>query len=79
MADKIKAKMDQLRRDAEVATERADAAEIKVKEYENQSRQRDNELLSLKNKISLLEQVGSRLAPAPPLSPACTRDVDLPG
>ena len=57
MADKIKEKMNQLRAEAENAIQRAEAAEARVKEYENQARQRENEALSLKNKISLLEQV----------------------
>jgi len=57
MTDRIKEKMNQLRKEAEVALERAEAAEAKLKEYENQNRQRENELLSLRNKVALLEQV----------------------
>ena len=57
MTDRIKEKMNQLRKEAEVALERAEAAESKLKEYENQNRQRENELLSLRNKVALLEQV----------------------
>jgi len=57
MADKIKVKLDALRREADTAIERAEVAEAKVKEYESVHQNHDNEVKGLKNKIILLEEV----------------------
>jgi len=47
--------MDALRREADTAIERAELAEAKLKEMETLVQNHDNEVKSLKNKITLLE------------------------
>jgi hypothetical protein len=59
MADKVKVKLDALRREADTAIERAEVAEAKLKEYETHLQNHDNEVKGLKNKIILLEEVKS--------------------
>jgi len=54
--DKIKERLQQLRVEADAAVERAEAAEAKNKQYEQQLLEKDHEIGSLQHNLSLSEQ-----------------------
>ncbi|KAJ2003467.1 tropomyosin-2 [Coemansia thaxteri] len=58
--DKFREKLQTLRAEAEVANERADAAEYALKQLNDQQTEREQEFISLQNRIALLEAEADR-------------------
>ncbi|KAJ2018284.1 tropomyosin-2 [Coemansia sp. RSA 376] len=58
--DKLRDKINSLRAEAEAANERADTAEDALKKFSNQQTEREQELVSLQNRIALLEAEADR-------------------
>ncbi|KAJ2743798.1 tropomyosin-2 [Coemansia sp. BCRC 34301] len=58
--DKLREKIQALRAETEVANERADAAEDALKKLTDQQTEREQEFISLQNRIALLEAEADR-------------------
>ncbi|KAJ1965784.1 tropomyosin-2 [Dipsacomyces acuminosporus] len=58
--DKLREKINKLRGEADAANERADAAEQALKQLTDQQTEREQEFISLQNRIALLEEEAER-------------------